>query len=60
MIRNAKMVCNSCDYQVECLAWAMDKKEIGIWGGTTEYERAQLRRGKTIRQPRKQYNVKPV
>lgn len=56
MIRNAKMVCSSCQYQTECLDYAINNNEIGIWGGTTEYERRQLKRGIKIRQPRKQYS----
>lgn len=55
MINSAKRVCHSCDYKIECLQWAMDKDEIGIWGGTTAYERRQLKRGKTIRQSKQHY-----
>ena len=36
--------CNSCTVKPECLQAAYDGKEIGIWGGTTTYQRRQLDR----------------
>lgn len=43
--RLAKQVCAACPVQNKCLQWAMDTNErFGIWGGTTEYQRRQLRR----------------
>jgi WhiB family redox-sensing transcriptional regulator len=35
----AKQVCRRCPVQSQCLAWALDHKVTGIWGGTTEDER---------------------
>lgn len=32
-------VCRTCPHQVECLAWAIEHDECGIWGGTTDRER---------------------
>lgn len=43
-IRMAKTICNSCPYKSECLEWALDNKETGIWGGLTEMDRRKLRR----------------
>lgn len=45
--RLAKRICQSCPYQKECLDWALEKEEeLGIWGGSSEYERKQIRNGK--------------
>jgi len=35
----------SCPYVERCLAWAIDNNEIGVWGGTNEYQRRLIRRG---------------
>lgn len=42
----ALRVCRGCDLNVkaECLQWALDNNERGIWGGTTEQERRKMRR----------------
>lgn len=40
----AKRLCHTCPYQVECLEWALEHREIGVWGGTTERERSRIRR----------------
>lgn len=40
----AKKVCASCPVSGECLAYALDVGETGIWGGTSEKERRSLRR----------------
>jgi WhiB family redox-sensing transcriptional regulator len=57
MVVLAKKICASCPYVIECLAWAMENEELGIWGGTTARERSRLRRGYTP-PPRKQYDVR--
>jgi WhiB family redox-sensing transcriptional regulator len=48
----AKAVCKTCPYMIECLTYAVKNSEIGIWGGTTEGERKEIRRslrsGKSI------------
>jgi WhiB family redox-sensing transcriptional regulator len=36
--------CNSCPVKPECLQHAMDAGEVGVWGGTTDYQRRQLDR----------------
>lgn len=38
----AKEVCLGCPVREACLAWAMDHKEQGIWGGLTEEERSSI------------------
>lgn len=40
-------VCRTCPHQAECLAWAIEHDERGIWGGTTDRERLRVKsRGK--------------
>lgn len=46
----AKAVCKTCPYQVECLEWALEHREAGIWGGLSETERRKLIKK---RQPKK-------
>jgi WhiB family redox-sensing transcriptional regulator len=41
----AKALCAGCPVKGECLAFALDHHCQGIWGGTSERERARLRRG---------------
>lgn len=44
----AKQICASCPYQVECAEWAIAKHEtLGIWGGLTPRERADIRRARS-------------
>lgn len=43
---NAKKVCAECPYRLECLKYALDNPELqGIWGGTTERDRKNIRLG---------------
>ena len=44
-IEAAKAICAVCPVRRECLRWAVaTNQEFGIWGGTTEEERRELRR----------------
>ena len=44
-IAKAKSVCCECPVHVECLQFALDtNQDTGIWGGTSEEERRQIRR----------------
>jgi WhiB family redox-sensing transcriptional regulator len=44
--RPAKRVCAGCTVRTQCLAYALDNDErFGIWGGMSERERRQLKRG---------------
>lgn len=38
----ALATCRLCDVKRECLAWAIDHDEAGIWGGLTEEERRKI------------------
>jgi WhiB family redox-sensing transcriptional regulator len=40
----AKQVCDGCKVQMECLEWALQHKERGVWGKTTRRERVALMR----------------
>ena len=41
-VEQAKAVCQRCLVAEQCLAEALRRQEYGIWGGTTEGERAEL------------------
>ena len=44
-IENAKAVCKQCDAQADCLEFALaTNQDSGIWGGTSEDERRQMRK----------------
>lgn len=44
-IARAKEVCGTCDSQGICLQFALEtNQDTGVWGGTSEEERRQLRR----------------
>ncbi len=39
----AKDLCRGCKVRRECLAYAIKRHEQGVWGGTNEEERRDLR-----------------
>lgn len=41
---SAFAVCRSCPVSEECLAYALEHNELGIWGGTSFRERRRMRR----------------
>jgi WhiB family redox-sensing transcriptional regulator len=44
-IDRAKRVCGECPVSQDCLQYAIDtNQDSGIWGGTSEEERRQIRR----------------
>lgn len=46
-IANAKAVCQTCDVQGLCLEYAVTtNQDSGVWGGTSEEERRQMRRAR--------------
>jgi WhiB family redox-sensing transcriptional regulator len=48
----AKAICATCQVRRECLAFALRTGQVyGIWGGTTEHERAAVRRKTASEQP---------
>jgi WhiB family redox-sensing transcriptional regulator len=38
----AKAICSRCKVVDACLQWALDQREEGIWGGTTDKERKRM------------------
>lgn len=50
-IESAKVVCQACDAQPDCLEFALaTNQDSGVWGGTSEEERRQLRRARVAEQ----------
>lgn len=41
--RDAKRICAGCPVRGECLDYALEHGLIGVWGGTTETERREMR-----------------
>lgn len=41
----AAKLCFQCPVQAACLDWALTRNEHGIWGGTSQADRAALRKG---------------
>jgi len=41
---DAIAVCDRCPVRAECLDWALDHEEQGVWGGTSEATRRSLKR----------------
>lgn len=46
--REAKRICQACPALQKCLAYALEHDELGIWGGTSERQRKQLRSGREV------------
>jgi WhiB family redox-sensing transcriptional regulator len=46
-LATAQQWCRTCDVRTRCLAWAMLNGAEGYWGGTSTYQRNQLRRVRT-------------
>lgn len=42
----AKKVCLACDVRIECLEYAVEHGEHGIWGGLSDNQRMALRRAR--------------
>jgi WhiB family redox-sensing transcriptional regulator len=51
-IAAAKAVCLACPVREDCLEFALaTNQDSGIWGGTSEEERRQIRRARSVRGP---------
>lgn len=48
MLSKARDICSGCPLKIECLQYAMNNVEFGVWGGTTESQREQLRKSSRI------------
>ncbi|SEG87319.1 WhiB family transcriptional regulator, redox-sensing transcriptional regulator [Actinacidiphila yanglinensis] len=40
----AKSVCRRCPVREQCLEWALENGQYGVWGGLSEDERRGMRR----------------
>lgn len=40
-------ICDHCPVKEVCLTWALERKQVGIWGGLTDFQRRQLLRKKS-------------
>lgn len=40
----ARRVCDACPVTAECLAWALEHGETGVWGGTSDAQRRAMRK----------------
>lgn len=43
-ITEAKAVCNTCPIKMDCLEYAMENEDYGIWGGMSPLDRQNFRR----------------
>lgn len=41
--RDAKAICAQCPVLARCRAYALEHRERGVWGGTSDQDRARLR-----------------
>jgi|688.fasta_scaffold18867_4 WhiB family redox-sensing transcriptional regulator len=53
VVQQAKLVCGGCPVRAQCLAYALENTEIGIWGGYTANERRMM-----LRASRKEAHLK--
>jgi len=44
VVRKAKLVCSACLVKQQCLDYALNGDELGVWGGLTANERRKLKR----------------
>lgn len=51
ILADAREVCRRCDVQAECLAFALNGREHGIWAGTTDSQRRRILRAQNQRGP---------
>ena len=45
----ARAICATCPVKGECLEYAIHNEFVGIWGGTSEKQRRQIRRDRGIK-----------
>lgn len=48
-MKRAIAICQECPVKDECLDWALQNEDYGIWGGTTPTQRKKLRAGTGMR-----------
>lgn len=46
-IERARAICLECEVRQQCLEWALATgQDAGVWGGTSEEERKEIRRNR--------------
>ncbi|MEU5958789.1 WhiB family transcriptional regulator [Streptomyces sp. NPDC047525] len=43
-VEEAKAVCRRCPLMESCLQGALERNELGVWGGTDDNERRRMKR----------------
>lgn len=43
-VAEAKAICQGCPVITQCLEWALEHNELGVWGGKSEDERQRMHR----------------
>ena len=43
-VEEARKICHRCKVRTECLEWAMEHDESGMWGGLSQQELENLKR----------------
>jgi WhiB family redox-sensing transcriptional regulator len=51
-VEQAKAVCSTCSFINECLSYALYNDVTGVWGGTVDTDRNQIRKNKKILPPK--------
>jgi WhiB family redox-sensing transcriptional regulator len=46
-LQEAKKICSSCPLSLKCLEYAITSYDLGVWGGTTDQQRTNIRRKST-------------
>lgn len=49
-VNKARAICNECPVKKECLTYAIENDEVGVWAGTTTNQRRKIR-NKTLKLP---------
>lgn len=43
MVNKARAICKTCEVKQQCLAYALENNEVGVWAGTTTNQRRKIR-----------------
>ena len=43
-VEYSKKICQTCPIIKDCFLWAIHHEKLGVWGGTMEHERRELRK----------------
>lgn len=48
----AKAACSQCQFVTPCLEYALENDVVGVWGGTDEKDRREIRKSQGLPTPR--------